>query len=152
MTTAASVPVGSYRTLIYNEVEHIENQLGFYVWFSQENEVETYGPWINNATINTNVMIGGGGDQTWYLWAYVAHTPVCQVNCTVTITKTTNNVPSWAYATIGVLAALTVIFLITTLVLLARRRPPTAAPQTWSPGQTTEVKGSEGGTPPPGSS
>jgi hypothetical protein len=152
MGIAAPLPVGAYRTLIYNEVEHIENQLGFYVWFSQENEVETYGPWINNATINTNVMIGGGGDQTWYLWAYVAHTPVCQVNCTVTITKTTNNVPSWAYATIGVLAVLTVIFLITTLVLLARRRPPTAAPQTWSPGQTTEVKGSEGGTPPPGSS
>jgi hypothetical protein len=144
MTTAASLPVGAYRTLIYNEVEHIENQLGFYLWFSQSAEVESYASWVSNATINVNVMIGGGGDQTWFLWGYVPVAPPKPGGNSTT----TNNVPSWAYAAIGVLAVLVVIFLIAMLVLLARRRPPTmSSPQTWSPGQTPETKG-EGGSPP----
>jgi hypothetical protein len=36
---------------------------------------------------------------------------------------------------------------------MARRKPPTPpAPQSWSPGQSTETKGNEGGTSPPPSS
>ncbi len=70
MNTASALPVGNYRLLLYNLVEHIENQLGLYTWEQQATSVETYAPWINNATVNTNVMIGGGGDQTWYLWGY----------------------------------------------------------------------------------
>jgi hypothetical protein len=72
MANAAPLPVGSYRTLIYNEVEHIENQLGLYLWYSQANQVESYASWINPATVNTNPIIGGSGDQTWYQWGYVS--------------------------------------------------------------------------------
>ena len=70
MGVAASLPVGSYRVLVYNLIEHIENQLGFYVWMYQNNGVTAYAKWINPTTINTNVMIGGGNDQTWYDWGY----------------------------------------------------------------------------------
>ncbi|HYA58508.1 MAG TPA: hypothetical protein VEH57_08650, partial [Thermoplasmata archaeon] len=72
MGVAASLPVGDYRKLIYNEVEHIENQLGFYLWMYQSNLVDTYAKWINPSSINVNVMIGGGQDQTWYLWSYMS--------------------------------------------------------------------------------
>jgi hypothetical protein len=74
MAIAASQAPGAYRILIYNEVEHIENQLSFYVWYQEENGVGSSAKWINNATINTNVMIGGGGDQTFYLWQYTTAT------------------------------------------------------------------------------
>jgi len=70
MGTASGLPVSNERYLIYNEVEHIENQLALYLWFEQANGVATYAKWINPSTININVMIGGGGDQTWYLWSY----------------------------------------------------------------------------------
>jgi hypothetical protein len=150
MTTAASVPVGSYRTLIYNEVEHIENQLGFYIWLAQENEVESYAPWINNATINTNPMIGAGGDQTWYLWSYLAP-PSCMPNCFGIPHLTTNSIPSWVYAAIGVLGALTVVFLATALVMMSRRRKQTEAAKSSSVGRDAEVKGGEGRISPPGS-
>ena len=70
MATAAALPVGSYRVLLYNMIEHVENQLGLYVWYEQNNGIGTYAKWINNQTFNTNVMIGGGNDQTWYSWGY----------------------------------------------------------------------------------
>jgi hypothetical protein len=28
----------------------------------------TYASWIDPSTINTNPVIGGGGDNTWYLY------------------------------------------------------------------------------------
>jgi hypothetical protein len=70
MATAASLAPGAQRILIYNQVEHIENSLALYLWYEQVNGVATYSKWINPTTINTNVMIGGGGDQTFYLWSY----------------------------------------------------------------------------------
>ena len=70
MGLAASLPVGAYRVLVYNLVEHVENQLGFYLWMYQNNGVTSYAKWINPAGINTNVMIGGGTDQIWYTWGY----------------------------------------------------------------------------------
>ena len=70
MNTATSLPIGSYRVLVYNEVESIENQLGLYLWLEETNYVETCSKWIDTATVNTNPMVGGGGVQTWYLWQY----------------------------------------------------------------------------------
>jgi hypothetical protein len=72
MSTAASLAPGAQRVLIYNEVEHVENELAFYLWYQEALGVGTSAKWINNATINTNVMIGGGGDQTFYLWSYTS--------------------------------------------------------------------------------
>jgi hypothetical protein len=82
MSTAASLAPGAQRILIYNEVEHIENELALYLWYTEALGVGTSAKWINNATINTNVMIGGGGDQTFYNWGYT--TAVSTVNFTET--------------------------------------------------------------------
>jgi len=67
MTTAGGMAVGPGRVLMYNLVEHIANQLALYVYYDQENLVTTYAAWVNPTTLNTNPVIGGGGDNTWYL-------------------------------------------------------------------------------------
>ncbi|HYA70028.1 MAG TPA: hypothetical protein VEH28_01495, partial [Thermoplasmata archaeon] len=72
MGVASSLPVGDYRILVYNEVEHIENQIGMYLWQEQANDVQSVAPWINPTLYDTNVMIGGGNDQLWYLWGYLS--------------------------------------------------------------------------------
>ncbi|MCI4325305.1 MAG: PKD domain-containing protein [Thermoplasmata archaeon] len=63
---AASTPAGPGRILLYNMIEHIANALALYTYWGQANVVLTYAPWINGATANSNIVIGGGGDQTWY--------------------------------------------------------------------------------------
>ena len=68
MATAAGMAVGPARVLMYNLVEHIANHLALYVYYDQENAVTTYAAWINPASVNTNPTIGGGGDNTWYLY------------------------------------------------------------------------------------
>jgi hypothetical protein len=73
MGVAGGLPTASaadtnYRVLLYNMVEHIMNGLNLYVYYDQVNDLATYGPWINPATINTNVMQGGGAIQTYYDW------------------------------------------------------------------------------------
>ncbi len=98
MSIAASQAPGAYRVLIYNEVEQIENQLSFYLWYEEANGVGSSAKWINNATINTNVMIGGGGDQTFYLWQYTTavanvyfnETGLTSTNWTVTMAGVTH--------------------------------------------------------------
>ena len=72
LSTAAPLPVGPYRVLIYNEVEHVENQLGLYLYAEQGNQVQTYAKWIDPSSINSNPMIGGAGDQLWFEWADVS--------------------------------------------------------------------------------
>ena len=67
---ASPMPVGADRTLIYNEITHITEQLGMYVWTEQGIRNPTYAKWIDPASINTNVMIGGGGDELWYAYGY----------------------------------------------------------------------------------
>src|SRR5208282_611777 len=63
---AAALPTGAQRILDYNLIEHILNALGLYTYFGQENGVGASAPWIDNATINTDPMIGGGGDQPYF--------------------------------------------------------------------------------------
>jgi peptide/nickel transport system substrate-binding protein len=63
---AAHMPSGQARILMYNMVEHIANALALYVYWGQENIVLTYAPWINGASANDNVVIGGSADNTWY--------------------------------------------------------------------------------------
>jgi hypothetical protein len=68
MADAAGMAVGPARVLVYNLVEHIANHLALYVYYDQENAVTTYAAWINPSSVNTNPTIGGGGDNTWYLY------------------------------------------------------------------------------------
>jgi peptide/nickel transport system substrate-binding protein len=63
------------RELIYNNAEHIADKLGLYIYNFQVNSISTYASWINPAGINTNPMIGGLGDQTWYTVGYVGASP-----------------------------------------------------------------------------
>ncbi len=64
--TAAGLAPGAQRTLDYNLVEHILNALALYIWYDQATQVQTYAPWIDPASLNTNPMLGGGGIQPWY--------------------------------------------------------------------------------------
>src|SRR5208283_2109110 len=82
MSTAAGMAVGPARVLLYNLVEHIANQLALYVYYDQKNVEVTYAAWIDPMSVNTNPMIGGGSDQTWYLWSYASSTSA------VTLTET----------------------------------------------------------------
>ncbi len=66
MNIAGGLPTGAQRTLDYNLIEHILNALGLYTYFDQANGVGAAAPWINNATINVDPMIGGGGDQPYF--------------------------------------------------------------------------------------
>ena len=68
MNQAAGMLDGPARVLMYNLVEHIANSLALYIYYDQQNSVVTYASWIDPSTINTNPVIGGGGDNTWYLY------------------------------------------------------------------------------------
>ncbi|HTW56017.1 MAG TPA: hypothetical protein VMG36_06190 [Thermoplasmata archaeon] len=70
---AAALPVGPQRTLDYNEIEFILNGLAMFVYDGQENAVLSAAPWIDGSSINTNVMIGGGGDQVYFQVRYVPY-------------------------------------------------------------------------------
>jgi hypothetical protein len=74
MNTAAGLPVGANRTLDYNLIEQITNALAMYVWDGQSNVVVSAAPWISLASLNTNPVIGGGGDQVWFQVHYQAFT------------------------------------------------------------------------------
>nr|MBF6558583.1 hypothetical protein [Acidimicrobiales bacterium] len=66
IATAGRLAPDSYRTLVYNEVEHVANLLGLYVYAYQSSEPQTYASWVNPASLNSNPMIGGQGIETWY--------------------------------------------------------------------------------------
>ncbi|MCI4336876.1 MAG: hypothetical protein L3K17_06750, partial [Thermoplasmata archaeon] len=66
MHQAAIMPAGAARVLAYTEIEQIANALALYVYSFQSNVVASYASWITGTSINSNVTIGGGADQTWY--------------------------------------------------------------------------------------
>jgi hypothetical protein len=70
LTTAAELPLGHERVVYYNLAEQVANHLALYVYDAQQTNVLTYASWIDPATVNTNPMVGGAGDQTWYAWQY----------------------------------------------------------------------------------
>jgi len=58
-------------------LQSILNSLNLYIWDGQSNAVVSAAPWINLATVNTNPMFGGGGDQFWFHIGFVPYeTPV----------------------------------------------------------------------------
>jgi ABC-type transport system substrate-binding protein len=74
MDQAAHLTDITNRTLYYNLVEHIANELALYTYTNQAINVIDYGSWINPAGIDVNPMIGGGGDQLWAFWSYATTT------------------------------------------------------------------------------
>jgi peptide/nickel transport system substrate-binding protein len=66
LTVAASTPAGPARALLYAQAEKIAYGLSLYVYSSQSNLVASVAAWLNPASVNTNVTIGGGGDTPFY--------------------------------------------------------------------------------------
>jgi len=71
MAQAAHMTNITQRTLLYNMLDHVGEELGLYIWFYQALGFAAYGTWINPATIGTNPMIQGGTDYLWYNFQYV---------------------------------------------------------------------------------
>jgi hypothetical protein len=95
ITAAGHLTNITQRELDYNLVEHIANELSLYMYANQGVDFTDYASWINPAGINTNPMIGGGGDQLWSFWKYASG--VYNVNITESgLAKST----TWS-ATIG---------------------------------------------------
>jgi hypothetical protein len=63
---AAVAPLGPGRVLLYDQAEEIAYQLALYTYSGQSNIVAPVAAWLNPSTIDTNVCIGGGGDQLFY--------------------------------------------------------------------------------------
>ncbi|HTT14371.1 MAG TPA: hypothetical protein VMG81_01115 [Thermoplasmata archaeon] len=61
------------RTLTFNLVEHIGNELALmvYVYCNLANYV--YGPWLSPTGINVNPAVGAAETQTWYTWTYASN-------------------------------------------------------------------------------
>ena len=73
MTDAAQLPAGAGRILEYNLITQITNALAMFIWNGQANSVVSAAPWIDGSSVNTNIMIGGGGDQVFYQVRYVPY-------------------------------------------------------------------------------
>ena len=58
------------REMLYSNAEAVAGKLGLYVYVGQQDVIYSYSRWIDPAGINTNPMIGGVGDQTWYTVSY----------------------------------------------------------------------------------
>ncbi len=51
---------------LWDYIQAVYNNLQLTIGSAQSNALFTYAPWINPATINENVMYGGGGEWSWY--------------------------------------------------------------------------------------
>jgi len=66
LANASTLPAGPQRVLVYDLVEQIANGLALYTYWGQENQIVTSAAWVDPASYNSNVMIGGGTDSTWF--------------------------------------------------------------------------------------
>jgi hypothetical protein len=75
LTQAAHDSNLNQRVLLYNEAEHIAQELGIFVP-NQGQSVAGWvtASWILGSSMNTNPCIGGGGDSSWYTVSYVPGT------------------------------------------------------------------------------
>ena len=64
------------RGQMYWAIQEILNGLGLYIWYGQSNLVESFAPWIDASSVNTNPTIGGGDDQLWFQVRYVPYETV----------------------------------------------------------------------------
>jgi peptide/nickel transport system substrate-binding protein len=63
---ASTAPAGPGRVLLYDLAEKIAAQLALYTYTSQSNQVSSAAAWMDTSSLNTNVTIGGGGDNTFF--------------------------------------------------------------------------------------
>jgi peptide/nickel transport system substrate-binding protein len=66
LALASSNTSATGRVLLYNMASNIANALAFDTWWGQANTVSSFSIWIDGTTLNSNITIGGGGDQTWF--------------------------------------------------------------------------------------
>jgi len=66
ISTGSRLAPGPYRTLVYNEIEHVANLLALYVYTYQGSDPQTYASWVNATSLNMNPVLGGEGIEPWY--------------------------------------------------------------------------------------
>jgi len=66
MKLAAVMPDGPARVAAYATVEQIGNALALYAYTFQQNVIASSAAWVDQTSINNNITIGGGADQTWW--------------------------------------------------------------------------------------
>ena len=115
------------------------------------------GPWTGQSTngVATTATVSGllaGTNYCFYVTAWNANgqgTPSGTLTVvSVQVHNTSTSVPTWAWAVMGVLVVLTLVFLATTL-MVRRKPPPSPPPQNWALGPTSETKPDEAPPPPP---
>lgn len=72
-TIAATDTNLAQRTLYYNLVSHIGNDLSLMVYEYNNVDNIDYGSWLSPTGINVNPSQGPGGVQTWYTWQYASN-------------------------------------------------------------------------------
>ncbi|EQD66826.1 hypothetical protein B1A_07949, partial [mine drainage metagenome] len=75
ISTGSLLAPGTYRTLVYNEIEHVANLLALYVYTYQGSDPQTYASWVNAASLNMNPVLGGEGIEPWYSLRAVGPAP-----------------------------------------------------------------------------
>ncbi|MCI4350298.1 MAG: ABC transporter substrate-binding protein [Thermoplasmata archaeon] len=63
---ASTAPAGPARVLLYDYAEKIAYQLALYTYTGQGNLIYPSATWIDSSTLNTNITIGGGGDELFF--------------------------------------------------------------------------------------
>lgn len=79
---AGPLAVGAQRTLDYQMANQLDFLLSLYIWNFQLTEPTTYAPWIDGTSLNSNVMQGGGGDNTWFTVGYASAVSTASVTTT----------------------------------------------------------------------
>ncbi len=68
--------------LAYNQIEQILNGLSLLIYNSQDNALFSQAPWISEASVNQNPVVGAGGIPVYYEIKYTAVTPTAKVDVT----------------------------------------------------------------------
>ncbi|MCI4351513.1 MAG: PKD domain-containing protein, partial [Thermoplasmata archaeon] len=68
---AANLPLGPNRTLLYNQIEQVANQLALYTYTRTTNAVDVAAPWIDASRVVPQPSVGGTSYQLWTEFAYL---------------------------------------------------------------------------------
>ncbi len=72
MDLASGLPVPGERLVLFDLGQTILNALDLYTWSGQTVSYSAAAPWIAPTSVNTNGMLGAGGDQFWFQLRYVS--------------------------------------------------------------------------------
>jgi PKD domain len=68
---AANLPLGPNRTLLYNQVEQVANQLALYTYTRALGAIDLAAPWIDPSRVVRQPSVAGSGIQIWSEYGYL---------------------------------------------------------------------------------